>query len=48
MSRRYELQELAAIAKPGCLVVVTRVCARRNLEFFASIEEIALAQTRAD
>src|SRR6267142_1427258 len=42
MSRRYELQELAAIAKPD-VGVVTRV-APAHLEFFASIEEIALAK----
>src|SRR6202171_49423 len=41
MSRRYELQELAAIAKPD-VGVVTRV-APAHLEFFASVEEIALA-----
>src|ERR1700736_6596892 len=42
MSRRYELQELAAIAKPG-VGVVTRV-APAHLEFFTSVEEIALAK----
>jgi UDP-N-acetylmuramoyl-tripeptide--D-alanyl-D-alanine ligase len=42
MSRRYELQELAAIAKPD-VGVVTRV-AQAHLEFFASVEEIALAK----
>src|ERR1700676_461982 len=42
MSRRYELQELAAIAKPN-VGVVTRV-APAHLEFFASVEEIALAK----
>jgi UDP-N-acetylmuramoyl-tripeptide--D-alanyl-D-alanine ligase len=42
MSRRYELQELAAIAKPD-IGVVTRV-APAHLEFFASVEEIALAK----
>jgi UDP-N-acetylmuramoyl-tripeptide--D-alanyl-D-alanine ligase len=42
MSRRHELQELAAIAKPD-VGVVTRV-APAHLEFFASIEEIALAK----
>src|SRR5712672_2223236 len=42
MSRRYELQELAAIAKPD-VGVVTRV-ASAHLEFFASVEEIALAK----
>jgi UDP-N-acetylmuramoyl-tripeptide--D-alanyl-D-alanine ligase len=42
MSRRYELQELAAIAKPD-VGVVTRV-APAHLEFFASVEEIALAK----
>src|ERR1700680_2203800 len=42
MSRRYELQELAAIAKPD-VGVVTRV-APAHLEFFTSIEEIALAK----
>src|ERR1700737_1558785 len=42
MSRRYELQELAAIAKPD-VGVVTRV-APAHLEFFTSVEEIALAK----
>jgi UDP-N-acetylmuramoyl-tripeptide--D-alanyl-D-alanine ligase len=42
MSRRYELQELAAIAKPD-VGIVTRV-APAHLEFFASVEEIALAK----
>jgi UDP-N-acetylmuramoyl-tripeptide--D-alanyl-D-alanine ligase len=42
MSRRYELQELAAIAKPD-VGLVTRV-APAHLEFFASVEEIALAK----
>jgi len=42
MSRRYELQELAAIANPD-VGVVTRV-APAHLEFFASVEEIALAK----
>jgi len=42
MSRRYELQELAAIAQPD-VGVVTRV-APAHLEFFASVEEIALAK----
>src|ERR1700676_3201878 len=42
MSRRYELQELAAIAKPD-VGVVTRV-APAHLEFFASVDEIALAK----
>ncbi len=42
MSRRYELKELAAIAKPD-VGVVTRV-APAHLEFFASVEEIALAK----
>jgi UDP-N-acetylmuramoyl-tripeptide--D-alanyl-D-alanine ligase len=42
MSRRYELQELAAIAKPD-VGVVTRV-APAHLEFFAAVEEIALAK----
>jgi UDP-N-acetylmuramoyl-tripeptide--D-alanyl-D-alanine ligase len=42
MSRRYELQELATIAKPD-VGVVTRV-APAHLEFFASVEEIALAK----
>src|SRR6267154_149616 len=42
MSRRYELQELAAIAKPD-VGVVTRV-APAHLEFFASVKEIALAK----
>jgi len=42
MSRRYELQELTAIAKPD-VGVVTRV-APAHLEFFASVEEIALAK----
>ena len=42
MSRRYELQELAAIAKPD-VGVVTRV-APAHLEFFSSVEEIALAK----
>jgi UDP-N-acetylmuramoyl-tripeptide--D-alanyl-D-alanine ligase len=42
MSRRYELKELAAIARPD-VAVVTRV-APAHLEFFASVEEIALAK----
>jgi UDP-N-acetylmuramoyl-tripeptide--D-alanyl-D-alanine ligase len=42
MSRRYELRELAAIAKPD-VGVVTRV-APAHLEFFAGVEEIALAK----
>ena len=42
MSRRYELQELAGIAKPD-VGVVTRV-APAHLEFFSSVEEIALAK----
>src|ERR1700740_716908 len=42
MSRRYELQELAGIGKPD-VGVVTRV-APAHLEFFASVEEIALAK----
>jgi len=42
MSRRYELQELAGIAKPD-VGVVTRV-APAHLEFFSGIEEIALAK----
>src|SRR5258707_525373 len=42
MSRRYELKELAAIAKPD-VGVVTRV-APAHLEFFAGVEEIALAK----
>jgi UDP-N-acetylmuramoyl-tripeptide--D-alanyl-D-alanine ligase len=42
MSRRYELQGLAVIAKPD-VGVVTRV-APAHLEFFASVEEIALAK----
>jgi UDP-N-acetylmuramoyl-tripeptide--D-alanyl-D-alanine ligase len=42
MSRRYELKELAAIAKPD-VGVVTRV-APAHLEFFASVEEIAQAK----
>src|SRR5256885_4369131 len=42
MSRRYELRELAGIAKPD-VGVVTRV-APAHLEFFASVEEIALAK----
>jgi UDP-N-acetylmuramoyl-tripeptide--D-alanyl-D-alanine ligase len=42
MSRRYELQELAAIARPD-VGIVTRV-APAHLEFFASVEEIALAK----
>jgi UDP-N-acetylmuramoyl-tripeptide--D-alanyl-D-alanine ligase len=42
MSRRYELQELAAIAMPD-VGVVTRV-APAHLEFFSSVEEIALAK----
>src|ERR1700680_2135410 len=42
MSRRYELKELAAIAQPD-VGVVTRV-APAHLEFFASVEEIALAK----
>jgi UDP-N-acetylmuramoyl-tripeptide--D-alanyl-D-alanine ligase len=42
MSRRHELQELAGIAKPD-VGVVTRV-APAHLEFFASVDEIALAK----
>src|ERR1700756_4854381 len=42
MSRRYELQELAGVAQPDG-GVVTRV-APAHLEFFASVEEIALAK----
>ena len=42
MSRRYELRELAGVAKPD-VGVVTRV-APAHLEFFASVEEIALAK----
>jgi UDP-N-acetylmuramoyl-tripeptide--D-alanyl-D-alanine ligase len=42
MSRRYELKELAAIARPD-VGVVTRV-APAHLEFFASVDEIALAK----
>jgi UDP-N-acetylmuramoyl-tripeptide--D-alanyl-D-alanine ligase len=42
MSRRYELRELASIAKPD-VAVVTRV-APAHLEFFSSVEEIALAK----
>ncbi len=42
MSRRHELQELAAIAKPD-VGVVTRV-APAHLEFFGSVDEIALAK----
>jgi len=42
MSRRYELQELAAIARPD-VGVVTRV-SPAHLEFFASVDEIALAK----
>jgi UDP-N-acetylmuramoyl-tripeptide--D-alanyl-D-alanine ligase len=42
MSRRYELQELAAIAKPD-VGVVTRV-SPAHLEFFSSVDEIALAK----
>src|SRR2546421_5995278 len=42
MSRRYELRELAGIAKPD-VGVVTRV-APAHLEFFASVDEIALAK----
>src|ERR1700720_3834268 len=42
MSRRYELEELAGLAKPD-VGVVTRV-APAHLEFFASVEEIALAK----
>jgi UDP-N-acetylmuramoyl-tripeptide--D-alanyl-D-alanine ligase len=42
MSRRYELQELAGIAKPD-VGIVTRV-APAHLEFFAGVEEIALAK----
>ena len=42
MSRRYELKELAAIARPD-VGVVTRVSAA-HLEFFSSVEEIALAK----
>jgi UDP-N-acetylmuramoyl-tripeptide--D-alanyl-D-alanine ligase len=42
MSRRYELKELAAIARPD-VGVVTRV-APAHLEFFESVDEIALAK----
>ena len=42
MSRRYELRDLAGIAKPD-VGVMTRV-APAHLEFFASVEEIALAK----
>src|SRR5207248_6560425 len=42
MSRRYELRELAGIAKPD-VGVVTRV-APAHLEFFASVDGIALAK----
>jgi UDP-N-acetylmuramoyl-tripeptide--D-alanyl-D-alanine ligase len=42
MSRRYELKELASIARPD-VGVVTRV-APAHLEFFSSVEEIALAK----
>jgi UDP-N-acetylmuramoyl-tripeptide--D-alanyl-D-alanine ligase len=42
MSRRCELQELASIARPD-VGVVTRV-APAHLEFFSSVEEIALAK----
>ena len=42
MSRRFELQELASIARPD-VGVVTRV-APAHLEFFASVDEIALAK----
>jgi UDP-N-acetylmuramoyl-tripeptide--D-alanyl-D-alanine ligase len=42
MSRRYELQELTGIASPN-VGVVTRV-APAHLEFFSSVEEIALAK----
>src|SRR6201984_2619654 len=42
MSRRCELQGLAGVAKPD-VGVVTRV-APAHLEFFASVEEIALAK----
>jgi len=42
MSRRYELKELASIARPD-VGVVTRV-APAHLEFFESVEEIALAK----
>jgi UDP-N-acetylmuramoyl-tripeptide--D-alanyl-D-alanine ligase len=42
MSRRFELQELASIAKPD-VGVVTRVTPA-HLEFFSSVEEIALAK----
>jgi UDP-N-acetylmuramoyl-tripeptide--D-alanyl-D-alanine ligase len=42
MSRRYELEQLAGFAKPN-VGVVTRV-APAHLEFFASVEEIALAK----
>jgi UDP-N-acetylmuramoyl-tripeptide--D-alanyl-D-alanine ligase len=42
MSRRYELKELASIAKPD-VGVVTRV-APAHLEFFSSVDEIALAK----
>src|SRR3984893_9845688 len=42
MSRRYELKELAAIAQLD-VAVVARV-APAHLEFFASVEEIALAK----
>jgi UDP-N-acetylmuramoyl-tripeptide--D-alanyl-D-alanine ligase len=42
MSRRYELKELASIARPD-VGVVTRV-APAHLEFFESVDEIALAK----
>jgi UDP-N-acetylmuramoyl-tripeptide--D-alanyl-D-alanine ligase len=42
MSRRYELTELASIARPD-VGVVTRV-APAHLEFFESVDEIALAK----
>jgi UDP-N-acetylmuramoyl-tripeptide--D-alanyl-D-alanine ligase len=42
MSRRYELKELASIARPD-VGVVTRV-APAHLEFFASVDQIALAK----
>jgi UDP-N-acetylmuramoyl-tripeptide--D-alanyl-D-alanine ligase len=42
MSRRYELEELASIARPD-VGVVTRV-APAHLEFFESVDEIALAK----
>jgi UDP-N-acetylmuramoyl-tripeptide--D-alanyl-D-alanine ligase len=42
MSRRYELQELASIARPD-VGVVTRV-SPAHLEFFVSVDEIALAK----